>query len=241
MIAILDVEVRKLRGSLAILLAIAAPALPGLLATLSLLTNERTSGWASIFNEFLLPIWTLFLLPMIVAAFATLVGQIEHRGRGWDHLLALPIRRWQVFLAKAIVVLVTSACITLLAVLFTWIGALIGGELGGHVPVGKIPWQGLTRTILLLWSGTSLMIVLQLWSALRFASFVVPLSVGIAGTLVALAVAMTRTQQAAWFPWVLPMKIVTSEDPVPFALVGGVGGLALLTAMVVDLTRHEFR
>jgi ABC-2 type transport system permease protein len=93
----------------------------------------------------------------------------------------------------------------------------------------------------LLWSGTTLMIVLQLWSALRFASFVVPLSVGIAGTLVALAVAMTRTQQAAWFPWVLPMKIVTSKDPVPFALVGGIAGVMLLGVMVIDLTRRDFR
>jgi ABC-2 type transport system permease protein len=240
-IAILNVEARKLNGSLAALLSLAAPALPGGLAFLSLMTSDRTSSWTSVFNEFLLPIWALFLLPMIVAAFTTLVGQIEHRGRGWDHILALPISRWQVFLAKAIVVLATSCCSTLLALLFTWIGASLGGAFGGHVPVGNIPWQSLTRTMLLLWCGTSLMIVLQLWSALRFASFVVPLSVGIGGTLVALAVAMTHTQQAAWFPWVLPMKIVTSPDPAPFAFLGGFGGLVILVAMIVDLTRRDFR
>ncbi|MET4596142.1 MULTISPECIES: ABC transporter permease [unclassified Sphingomonas] len=241
MITILDVEIRKLNGSLAALLALATPALPGGLACLSLMTSDRTSSWTSIFNEFLLPIWALFLLPMIVAAFTTLVSQIEHRGRSWDHLLALPIRRWQVFLAKAIVVLVTSGCITLLALLNTGIGAWLGGTLGGHVPVGAIPWQSLARTMFLLWSGTTLMIVLQLWSALRFASFVVSLSVGIGGTLVALAVAMTHTQQAAWFPWVLPMKIVTSKAPVPFALAGGIAGVILLAVMVIDLTRRDFR
>ncbi len=240
MIAILNVEIRKLNGSLAAVLAIVAPALPGVLATLSLMTSDHTARWASIFNDFLLPIWTLFLLPMVVAAFTTLIGQIEHRGRGWDHLLALPVRRWQVFLAKAIIVLLASSGITLLALLFTYAGASLGGVLGGHAPVGAISWHNLSRTVVLLWTGTSMMIILQLWSALRFASFVVPLSVGIGGTLVALAVAMTHTEQAAWFPWVLPMKIVSSSDPVPFAVLGGVGGLVLLTVMIFDLTRRDF-
>ena len=241
MIAILNVEIRKLNGSLAALLAIVAPALPGVLSALSLMTNDRTAPWASIFNEFLLPVWTLFLLPMVVAAFTTLVGQIEHRGRGWDHLLALPVSRWQVFLAKTIIVLLASSGITLLALLFTYAGASLGGALGGHAPVGAIPWHKLSRTVVLLWTGTSMMIILQLWSALRFASFVVPLSVGIGGTLVALAVAMTHTEQAAWFPWVLPMKIVSSPDPVPFAVLGGVGGLVVLAVMIIDLTRRDFR
>lgn len=51
MIAILNVEIRKLNGSLAAVLAIVAPALPGVLATLSLMTSDHTARWPSIFNE----------------------------------------------------------------------------------------------------------------------------------------------------------------------------------------------
>ena len=86
-----------------------------------------------------------------------------------------------------------------------------------------------------------MLIVLQLWVALRFASFVLPLVVGIGGTLVALAVAMTRTHQADWFPWVLPLKILSAPDPIPFALFGGIGGLILLAVMIGHLSRHNFR
>ena len=70
---------------------------------------------------------------------------------------------------------------------------------------------------------------------------VLPLVVGIGGTLVAMAVAMTRTEQASWFPWVLPLKILSAPDPIGFALFGGIGGLVLLVVMIGDLIRHDFR
>lgn len=241
MIAMLQVELRKLDGSLALLLAVLAPALPGLLAALSIISTDRAPQWESILTSFVLPIWSLFLLPMVVAAFTTLIGQIEYRARGWDHLLALPIARWQLFLAKAIVVLAASATMTLLVLFFAWIGASIGGAISGHAPLGALPWAKLARTVPLLLAGTTMLVVIQLWAALRFASFVTPLVVGIGGTLVAMAVAMTRTDQAAWFPWVLPLKILSVSDPIPFALFGGLGGLVLLAIMVTDLSRHSFR
>lgn len=240
MIALLGTEWRKLNGSLALLLAVVAPALPGVLAALSLLSVERAPRWESIFTQFILPIWSLFLLPMVVAAFTTLVAQIEYRARGWDHLLTLPIARWQMFAAKALVVLGATAAMTLLVLVFTGVGATLGGFLGGHPPIGPLPWRTLGRTVPLLLAASTMLIVVQLWAALRFASFVVPLSVGIGGTLVALAVAMTRTDHAAWFPWVLPLRVLTSNDPVPFALFGGVGGLIVLAVMIVDLSRRSF-
>ena len=73
------------------------------------------------------------------------------------------------------------------------------------------------------------------------ASFVVPLAVGIGGTLVALAVSMTGSDEADWFPWVLPFKVLTDPDPAPFALVGAIGGAIALAAMVLDLSRRSFR
>ncbi|MBJ6123715.1 hypothetical protein [Sphingomonas mollis] len=65
-----------------------------------------------------------------------------------------------------------------------------------------------------------MLMVIQLWTALRFVGFVMPTVVGIGDTLVAMAVAMTRTNQAGWFPWVLPLKILSAPDLVSFALAG---------------------
>lgn len=241
MIALLRTEWRKLGGSLALLFALLAPALPGLLAALAMATNRRASSWASIVGQFALPLWTLFLLPMCLAAFTTLVAQIEYRGRGWDHLLALPIARWRIFAAKALVVLAAAAVMTLLMLAFAIAGAALGGAISGRMPVGALPWSAWGLQLGQVLAAGLLMAVLQLWAALRFGNFVVPLAVGIGGTLVALAVAITRTHQADWFPWVLPFRVTVTNDPLPAVLIGAGGGVIVLVAMIIDLSRRGFR
>lgn len=241
MITLIATELRKLGGSLALVLALLAPALPGALVGLALLTSRRASAWNSVFTQFALPIWVLFLAPMALAAFATLVGQIEHRSRGWDHLLALPVARWQVFAAKTAVVLAAVVAMAALMVAFVLLGAATAGALGGFRPTGTVPWAMLGERVPLLLAGSGLMVAVQLWAGLRFANFVVPLALGIGGTMVALAVAMTGTAQADYFPWVLPLRVLRAPDPVPLALIGGVGGLVVLAMMIADLSRRGVR
>ncbi len=241
MIRMIFVELQKLKGSLALALALLAPALPGFLAFLSLLNAKSSPRWASVLGEFVLPLWALFLLPMVIAAFTTLVGQIEYRTRGWDHILALPVPRWQIFTAKTVVILAANLAMTILVLVYAWAGAAMGGALGGYAPVGPFPWVSISERVGWLLASSTMLVVIQTWIALRFGSFVVPLSVGIAGTLVTLAVAMTRTEEANWFPWVLPQRAMLLPDPLPVAVLGGIGGACLLVLMVIDLSRLQFR
>ncbi len=240
MITLMRTEVQKLRGSLALLVAVAAPALPGFLAMLALLTNDKSASWSDSFR-FALPLWCLFLAPMVIAAFTALAAQVEHRGRGWDHLLAIPIARWRIFTAKTAVIFAAVLMMTLLVIGFTALGTLVGGVFGSALPQEPFPWLGLVRQTLLIFASTATVVALQSWIALRFTNFVVPLVVGIGGTLVTMAVMMTRTQQADWFPWVLPFKALIEPQPVPYAIAGALGGLCMVSLMIVDLTRREVR
>lgn len=241
MISLVYTEIRKLNGSLALLLAVVAPAFPAMLVMLSTATSERSSAWSAIFERFMLPIWALFLMPMIVTAFTTLMAQVEYQARGWDHLLALPIRKWQVFAAKALVVLFALAAMTTLALVFTLVGALLGSLIGGSTLTGQFPLAKLLNISGLMLASAFSFVALQTWVAFRFSSFVVSLSFGIGGTMIALAVAMTGTHQADWFPWVLPMKVLSAADPASFAWAGLTGGLSILILMIFDLSRRSFR
>lgn len=241
MISLVYTEIRKLNGSLALLLAVVAPAFPAMLVMLSVATSDRSSAWSSIFESFMLPIWALFLMPMIVTAFTTLMAQIEYQARGWDHLLALPIRKWQVFAAKALVVLFALVAMTTLALVFTLVGAFLGSLIGGNTLTGQLPLAKLINLSGLMLASAFSFVGLQMWVAFRFSSFVASLSFGIGGTMVALAVAMTGTRQADWFPWVLPMKVLGAADPARFAWLGVAGGLIIFMFMLVDLSRNSFR
>jgi ABC-2 type transport system permease protein len=109
------------------------------------------------------------------------------------------------------------------------------------MPTGELPWDRIARAGGAIVLGSGLMVMLQLWVALRFANFVVPLGFGIGGTLVAISVLVMRTDRADSFPWLLPINAVMKEEPGRFMLLGGVGGLVVLALMVADLSRREMR
>ena len=240
MIALVFTELQKLRGSLALLVAVAAPALPGLLVMLALLSNDHAASWTDTYR-FALPLWALFLAPMVIAAFTALTAQIEHRGHGWGYLLTLPIPRWRIFAAKIVVTFAAVAVMTLLVLGFASLGTLLGGMLGPGAPEEAFPWAKLMEQGALMTASMATLVAIQLWVALRFANFVVPLVVGIGGTLVALAVMITRTQQAGWFPWVLPFNTLVTSTPERYAVAGLMIGMFILGAMVPVLARHQFR
>lgn len=240
MITLILTELQKLRGSLALLVAVAAPALPGLLVMLALLSNDREASWHDTYR-FALPLWALFLAPMVIAAFTALTAQIEHKGQGWDHLLALPIARWRIFAAKIVVTFAAVVAMTVLVLGFASLGTLVGGALGPGLPREAFPWAKLVEQGALMIASITTLAAIQLWVALRFANFVVPLVVGIGGTLVALAVMITRTQQAEWFPWVLPYNTLVMPTPERYAMAGLMIGLAILVMMPPLLARHQFR
>lgn len=240
MITLISTELKKLRGSLALLVAVAAPALPGLLIMLALLSNDRVAAWSDILR-FAVPLWALFLAPMVIAAFTALAAQIEHRGQGWDHLLSLPIARWRIFAAKTVVTLLAVMVMSVLVLTFASLGTWIGGAMGQGVPATPFPWARMARSGALMTGSMTALVAVQLWVALRFSNFVVPLVVGIGGTLVALAVMITGTQQADLFPWVLAYNTLITPTPERYAMVGLFAGLAILAAMVPVLARHQFR
>lgn len=223
------------------LLGVAVPGLLGILVLLAVATAHKAPAWNSIITGFVFPLWALFLLPMAVAAFTTLIAQIEYKGRCWDHILALPIGRWRFLTAKAIVSVTAVMIMMALVMLCAVAGGLIGGTITGRMPAGSIPWQTMSDAVLVLTVSVMLLLALQLWVALRSANFVIPLAFGIAGTLVSLGAAMTRTDKADWFPWVLPSKALAGADSTQPLLIGGIGGAVVFVLMVLDLQRRAFK
>ncbi|MEO0613618.1 MAG: ABC transporter permease [Pseudomonadota bacterium] len=234
-------ELAKLRGSLALVLLLVAPGLLGVLALLSMIAATEIPSWASILGNFVYPLWTLFLLPMAAATFATLVAQIEYKTDGWTHLLALPVPHWQIFLVKSIIVVAGIALMNVLVAVASLMGSALGGLVVGTMPLGPLPFTAIVRIAATVTGACLLLAAIQFWAALRFRNFVVPLALGIAGTLVTLAVMISQTSLADWFPWVLPYKAMLSTDKMPYLLFSGLGSLAVFSLLIIDVRRHLTR
>lgn len=241
MIRLVQWEIAKLSGSLALLFALVVPALSALLVVFAMLAHGEPSAWSSIIGGFILPLWAMFLLPMVVATFCTLVAQVEHRAHSWDNVLTQPFPRWQVFLAKLVVVFAAIAGMTALVFGYAYFVGYALGLLLDLQPTGDPGFAQIGEAAMLLLGAAAFLSAIQLWVALRFANFVIPLAVGIAGTMVGLAVLLTGTDKADWFPWVLTLRSAGPDPAMEAVWIGLAGGLVVSILLLVDLSRRSFR
>ncbi|MDQ3125298.1 MAG: ABC transporter permease [Pseudomonadota bacterium] len=233
------VEARKLNRSLAAVLAFAAPALIAVFLFSMLLRAKAASPWDMWMTQSA-GIWAFFMMPMSVTALAALVAHLEHGPRSWDHLRALPLPRWRLYAAKAVCVLLVVALMSIGVIAFSWAGVSLAGAIKPEVAAtGVFDLAAYVRLMGTMFLAGLLLIAIQLWTALRFASFVPGLVLGIAGTF--FAVVATSAKQGVFLPWQMPVNMLASEAwRVNIALgLGGGLGLVALVLMTVHLSRRE--
>ena len=240
MLAALLVEAKKLNRSLAAVLAVIAPSLIAVFTFFMLLRGKAPQPWDMwMING--AGIWAYFMLPMSVTALTALVAHMEHGPKSWDHLRALPVARWKLYAAKAVCVLTVvalmSAAVFGLQLAAVKLAVVIKPELA---PTGPFNGAQYALTLTKMFAAGLLLIAIQLWVALRYASFVPALAIGIGGTF--FSVVATSAKQGVFFPWQMPVNMLATETwRVETALtLGGVGGLICLLAMLIHLSRREF-
>ncbi|WP_294253892.1 ABC transporter permease [uncultured Sphingomonas sp.] len=231
-------EILKLRRSLALMLCVAAPACVAVLGTV-VAFDRKTPVPLDNFVVGGPGIWSFVMLPLAVTALSVLLAQMEHGSRNWNHLLTLPGARPNLFLAKAIVMLGLIAMMSALLWAFMLVGAALLTALHPVGVIGAVDTAQLAQILALMTVCSALVAMLQLWVALAYRSFVVPLVFGIGGTFV--AISTIGAAKAAWFPWLLATDVLATRPEVRQTglLLGGIGGLAVLGAMLAHLGRRE--
>ena len=237
----LAAELLKLRRSLVLLVTFAAPLCVLAFAAIALGTRTGVVKWERYLDEGL-AMWSFFMLPMSVTAVTTLLAQLEHGSRMWNHLLALPARRATLYGTKAVVAgLLLLAMQVFVYVGLYAVGYAVGAVLPERAPVGDRQYDDMAIGMAAMAIGAIPMVLLQLWVALRWGSFVVPLVVGILGTFFALVI--TASGVSVYIPWLL--QIYATMWPRPDGVIGVYAGLAggaiILAAMMWDLGRRDMR
>ena len=235
----LVVEARKLNRSLAALLAVAAPSLIALFVFFNMLRGDEPSPWDN-WMVTASAIWAFFMLSMSVTALTALVAHMEHGPKAWDHLRALPLPRWRLYAAKAVCVLAVVAAMSAAVLVMTWGAVILAAAIKPQLePTGVFDLGRYAAVMGKMFGAALLMIAIQLWVALRFASFVPALAVGIGGTF--FSVVATSAKQGVFFPWQMPVNMLASEAwrvNTALGLGFGLGALALLAALA-HLSRRE--
>ena len=238
-------EALKLKRTLALRMVLLVPVLVtllGLLVQSVAVIRGRGDLAATLWESYTrssLTIWAVFLLPLLITVETTLLCSIEHTEHHWKHLFSLPAPRYAIYwgkfaMAQALVLLSTllvAGCVALSGwLLIVWHPSLAAA--------GAPPFAMIAGRALECWLAAGLILAANLWIAIRWPSFTVPLGVGIAGTFFALFAA--SAQAAKYYPWLLPVNVLSGADPLRMALILGIGG-GLLVAVLgcFDFVRRE--
>ncbi|MBU1383307.1 MAG: ABC transporter permease [Alphaproteobacteria bacterium] len=235
----LFVEARKLNRSLAAVLAVAAPSLIAIFVFFNMLRAEEPPAWERLMLGGA-GIWAFFMLPMSVTALTALVAHMEHGPRSWDHLRALPLPRWRLYAAKMVCVLAVVAAMSAAVLAMTWGAGILATAIRPELaPTGAFELARYAGLLAKMYLAALLLISIQLWVALRWASFVPALAVGIGGTF--FSVVATSAKQGVFFPWQMPVNMLATEAwRVQTALGLGLGlGAIVLVAALIHLSRRE--
>jgi lantibiotic transport system permease protein len=251
--ALMSTEAIKLRHSLALWLAVAAPLLAILAELIGLFDRySPPSGDAAAMWRALLQngwaFWLSFFAPMLIAFQAASLANFEHAGRLWKQLFAFPVPRWSVYATKML------ACGLLLGASFLilvpgYIGDVLiySGTYGLHL-ASSIPFAEIFLVAGKAFLASWLVIVVQTWLATRFSGITASLGIGFAATImgfVLLGILGRRGEDyASWYPWLLAL-LTHPGGPydrhntlLPLA-VGCVGGLLFGGMACWDLARRR--
>jgi len=235
----LAVEAYKLRRSLALLLAAVAPLLIAVFLFFNVLRLKQPMPWGMALQS-AAGIWAFFMLPMSVTALTALVAHAEHGPRSWDHLRALPLPRWHLYGSKALCVLGVVAGMSVLLGAASVLSVQLAGWWKPALAASGTPdIAGFALMLARIFVAAWLLVAVQLWIALRHASFVPALATGIGGTF--FAVVATSAKAGMFLPWQIPVNQLAAEaSRADLTLAfGGAGGAAVFALMLWRMGKRE--
>src|SRR5215831_17453219 len=108
LLRVLSAELLKLRRTNALRLVAIAPLSIVVLLTFfftqapSMIGRQREDSWISL-ARIMFVFWALLVLPLYIALQTALVAALEHAENQWKLILARPVPRWTIYLAKLFV------------------------------------------------------------------------------------------------------------------------------------------
>lgn len=163
--------------------------------------NEWTEAWtqASLF-------YGMIMLPILSGFYCSLSCRNENAAGGWKQMLALPPSRVIIYIAKMIIILF-FVLVTQLVLIWEFVitGLLLGLQ-------DSIPWLFLFKVLVLGFIAVCALVAIQLWMTSQIKSFVTPIAINVALTL--LAFIAVGTEWGNFYPWAQPTLAMSSPDEI---------------------------
>lgn len=200
MLSILQSEWFKLRKSKIIFIIFVGPLFGLVIGLISNIPDVEVNEWYMsllVMNV----TYALLFLPLITGVLASVICKYEHQAGGWKQLLALPVTRGKVFVAKYVLLMLIVLAIQLLYLGAVYIVGMINGI------TDPFPLEIFWKSIFGGWVATFPLVALQLWMSILFKSFAAPLAVNVIFTLPSI-LAVNSERFGPYYPWTQPFSMM---------------------------------
>ncbi|WNS41836.1 ABC transporter permease [Paenibacillus sp. MMS20-IR301] len=220
-LGILSAERLKISKSWIWLLVLLSPAISVPIGLITDLKENGTLSWQVLMNAMTV-IHALLFLPVLSGIFAALICRSEHSDGGWKLLLALPVRRTWVYMAKYLMIMLLLAVVQLsLLAAVLGVGLYRGAE-------GAVPWSLLLPGLFGGWFACLPLAALQLAVSQGWSSFGAPLALNVSFTIPNMLI-VNSSRFGPYYPWVQPMLAMSPYGEENF----GAFNLPLESLMIV--------
>jgi hypothetical protein len=239
----LPAEFLKLKRTLALRLALAAPLLIVLLQFGIYLQRGEQMGHGQDpiagFVRGITTLWTLLFLPFYATLAASLLASLDHQDNHWDYIFALPNPRWSIYAAKWLALTSLVILSSLALPVFTLVTAEILKMSHRTWAAASLPFALLINNLTRSLGAALLLISLQFWFSLRWRSLVVPLGIGIAGIMCGIILISAPLGFLCLYPWTAPGAAASPTQPALAVAWGLSTGFVLCVAACWRLAQRD--
>lgn len=175
----------------------------GLLVNLDEFGQAGSAGKYEVLVSAMAAFHAMLFLPILTGIFSAFVCRYEHAGGGWKQLLALPVSRTGLYMAKFLSVSVLLAVVQLL-----FLGAVVAAAVYQGLGDG-LPWGMLLTSAFSGWLACLPLAALQLLVSVGWSSFAAPLVINVMLTVPNMLV-LNSERFAPFYPWAQPMLAMLS-------------------------------
>ncbi|MFF2483208.1 ABC transporter permease [Paenibacillus sp. NPDC058071] len=205
--SLLASEGLKLRKSPIWLLVPISPFLMLLIGMLMNLDGIGEADRASTVLSTMAMMHSILLLPIMTGVWSAFVCRYEHGGGGWKQLLALPISRTELYLAKLAVVALLVLAAQLLFLAAAWLVMIRHGI--------EPSWRLLLGSVVGGWAACLPLAALQLAVSTLWSSFAAPLALNVMLVLPNMMV-VNSADISPFYPWAQPTLLMMSGGTMDF-------------------------